>query len=147
MMFSTILFPLDLAGASEHTIALAARFAREQGATLHVVYVFDQGHDFEAAAFTSIDPQTVTFHTQEIHRVLASTVDRAVALGARAEAHVIEGGPAWQKILDEAARLGADVILMQTHGRRGLGRAVVGSTTEEVLRHSSIPVLAVREPG
>jgi nucleotide-binding universal stress UspA family protein len=147
VMFRTILFPLDLAGASEHTIAVAARLAREQEATLHVIYVLDQGHDFEAAAFTSIDPQTVSFHMREIQRVVTSTAERAVALGARAESHVVDGGPAWQMILHEATRLRADLILMQTHGRKGLGRAVVGSVTEEVLRHASIPVLVVREPG
>ena len=147
MTFRTILFPLDLAGASEHTIALAASLAREQEATLHLVYVLDEGRDFEAAAFTAIDPQTVSFHLREIQRVMTSTAERAIALGARAESNMVDGGPAWEMILHEATRVGADLILMQTHGRKGLGRAVLGSVTEEVLRHASIPVLVVREPG
>ena len=147
MTFRTILFPLDLAGASEHTIALAASLAREQEATLHLVYVLDEGRDFEAAAFTAIDPQTVSFHLREVRRLVSSTAERAVALGARAESHVVDGGPAWRMILETASGLGADLILMQTHGRQGLGRAIEGSVTEEVLRHASIPVLVVREPG
>jgi nucleotide-binding universal stress UspA family protein len=146
-MFHTILVPLDLSGASERTMSFAARLAQEQEATLHFVYVLDEARDFGAAAFTAIDPQTVSYHVHEVQRLVTSAVDRASALGARAESHVVDGGPAWRMILDEATRLGADLIVMQTHGRRGLGRAVEGSVTEEVLRHATIPVLAVRVPS
>jgi nucleotide-binding universal stress UspA family protein len=145
-MFRTILFPVDLTGASEHTVDLAARLAAEQGATLHFIYVLDPRRDYAAAAFTAIDPQSVLTHLREIQRLVASAVDRAAALGARAECHVVDGGPAWLMILDSATRLGADLIVMQTHGRRGLARAAQGSVTEEVLRHATVPVLAVRAP-
>jgi nucleotide-binding universal stress UspA family protein len=142
-MFRTILCPLDPAGASERTIALAAGLAHEQKATLHFVYVLDEARDFEAAAFAAIDPRTVSNHLHEVQRLVTSAVDRAVALGIRAESHVVEGGPVWRMILDEATRLGADLIVMQVHPRRGLHRALESSVTEGVLRHATIPVLPV----
>lgn len=144
-MFHDILFPIDLAGASEQTVVLAAMLARDQGATLHFVYVLDNARDFEAAAFTAISPQTVASHVRDVRELIATTIGRAHTLGAGAESHVVDGGPAWRMILVEAARVGADLILMQTRGRRGIARAVVGSVTEDVLRHATIPVLAVRE--
>ena len=145
-MFRTIVIPVDLHGVTDHVIAVAAGLARADDATLHVVYVLSEGRDFEAAAFTLIDEDTVAFHEREIQSVVASAVERARALGARAASHVVEGAPAWRMILDEAARLGADLIVMQTHGRRGIARAVEGSVTEEVLRHGTVPLLALREP-
>jgi nucleotide-binding universal stress UspA family protein len=145
-MFANIVFPINLEGVSEQTIVLAAMLARDQAATLHLIYVLDRARDFEAAAFTVIEPDTVTRHVHGVEKLVAAMAGHARALGARAESHVVDGGPAWRMILVEAGRLGADLILMQTHGRRGIARAVTGSVTEEVLRHATIPVLAVREP-
>lgn len=51
-----------------------------------------------------------------------------------------------QAILDQAQRTKADMIVMGTHGRRGLARAIMGSTAEEVLREAKVPVLLVRSP-
>jgi nucleotide-binding universal stress UspA family protein len=56
------------------------------------------------------------------------------------------GGPASQVIVERAAALGVNLILMTTHGRSGLGRALFGSTADSVLRHAPCPVLLVRIP-
>jgi nucleotide-binding universal stress UspA family protein len=55
-------------------------------------------------------------------------------------------GPASRVIVERAEALGASMILMTTHGRGGLGRAIFGSTADAVLRHATCPVLLVRTP-
>lgn len=55
-------------------------------------------------------------------------------------------GETWRTILDVAAERGADMIVMGTHGRRGLPRALLGSVTEKVVRTSDVPVLTMRAP-
>jgi nucleotide-binding universal stress UspA family protein len=55
-------------------------------------------------------------------------------------------GPPAEVINEVAARIGADVIVMVTHGRRGLARLIEGSIAEKVMRAAPCPVLAVRAP-
>jgi nucleotide-binding universal stress UspA family protein len=73
-----------------------------------------------------------------------SLVDKA---GARADTSLIEqfGGRASDSILAEAEKWKADLIVLGTHGRRGLRRALLGSDAEEVVRNSKVPVLLVRD--
>jgi nucleotide-binding universal stress UspA family protein len=145
-MFSTILVPMDLSGLPSRTAALTSRFAAEQNATLHFLYVLDVARDFATAAFTVLDDELIESHEREIAKLLAQAVDDALRFGARAESHIIHGAPTWELILDEANAVGADLIVMRTHGRKGLSRAVNGSVTEDVVRHGGMPVLVLREP-
>src|SRR5262249_21187016 len=57
---------------------------------------------------------------------------------------VLECGPPWEKVLEVAQRSDADLIVMGTHGRHGLGRLWLGSVAERVVRASHIPVLTMR---
>ncbi len=66
------------------------------------------------------------------------------ALGFEAGVAVIDKPPL-DAILEESSRLGAELVVMGTHGRRGARRLMLGSVAERVLRHSSVPVLVVRE--
>jgi nucleotide-binding universal stress UspA family protein len=145
-MFKTILVPVELTGVPPHIEAFASRFAAEQQATLHFLYVVDEGRDFEGAAYTMLEPSVIAFHDREIRTLLAKLVDDARATGAAAESHIVEGRPASEMILSAIAALKADLVIMRTHGRAGLSRALSGSVTEDVLRHSRIPVLALRDP-
>ncbi|MEZ4390622.1 MAG: universal stress protein [Polyangiales bacterium] len=61
----------------------------------------------------------------------------------RAESRVVFGHPA-ATILEVATREGADMIVMGTHGRTGLARAMMGSVAEEIVRHADVPVVTVR---
>jgi nucleotide-binding universal stress UspA family protein len=67
-------------------------------------------------------------------------------LSAEAAERMLQGIP-WQAIGDTAARLGADWIVMATHGRTGLARALLGSVTENVVRTAPCPVLTLRAQG
>lgn len=57
--------------------------------------------------------------------------------------HVADKHPA-QGVIDTATRLGADLIVMSSHGRRGARRLMLGSQTAEVVTHTTIPVLVIR---
>ena len=77
---------------------------------------------------------------EELHRLQAPDLD------ARLERRIEEGAPAGQ-ILRTAEEVGCDLIVMGTHGRTGLRRVLMGSVTEEVMRHARCPVLAAKGPG
>ncbi len=57
----------------------------------------------------------------------------------------VKTGRVAEAIVDEARESGCDLIVIGTHGRRGIGRALLGSDAENVLRHATVPVLLVRE--
>jgi nucleotide-binding universal stress UspA family protein len=77
-------------------------------------------------------------------RTLTAAKAAAQALGVEvATVHVADGRPA-EAILDTAKSEGCSLIVMSSHGRRGLGRLLLGSQTSEVLAHSVVPVLVVR---
>jgi nucleotide-binding universal stress UspA family protein len=80
------------------------------------------------------------------HKLLSAAEAAASKRGVRAEAALHEShlGRVADRIVHEAAKWGADLIVMGTHGRGGLGRLVMGSNAESVLRESPLPVLLVK---
>ena len=79
----------------------------------------------------------------EAEHYLETTVDALRRRGVDADYELLEGPPG-EMIVDEAEGIGAKMIAMSTHGRGGLGRVVLGSVADYVLRHASCPVLLVR---
>ena len=79
--------------------------------------------------------------------ILDTALAKARAAGVQADGELLEhvGGGSARFILDVAAKRRADLIVLGTHGRRGLRRLVMGSDAEEVVRTSNVPVLLVRE--
>jgi nucleotide-binding universal stress UspA family protein len=77
------------------------------------------------------------------HEFLASTASVLAAKGVKA-APVVAIGNATDGIVWAAEREGADLIVMSTHGRSGLGRIVLGSVADAVVRRTSLPVIVVR---
>jgi nucleotide-binding universal stress UspA family protein len=145
-MFHTILVPVDLSGLPARLQKLTAAFAAEQHGALHYLYVLDKGHDFEGAAFAPIAQDDVDLHMREIAALLSQLVGNARDAGARADWRSVEGSPASRVIVGQARSLDADLIVMTTHGRHGLNRALNGSVTEEVVRNAAVPVLVLHQP-
>lgn len=77
-------------------------------------------------------------------RVLGAAKQAAEAAGVNAQTLYVPNRHPAEAILDTAKSRGCDVIVMASHGRRGLGRLVLGSQTAEVLTHAKLPVLVVR---
>jgi nucleotide-binding universal stress UspA family protein len=73
-----------------------------------------------------------------------AVADAAAAAGVSCKGAMVEGLHAWEAILDQGKAQDCDVIVMASHGRRGMSALLLGSETQKVLTHSTLPVLVVR---
>jgi universal stress protein A len=132
--FSKILCPVDFDQNSLGAVSVAADLARERNATLHLLHVLPLAIK-EAFSFGEIESEARTKLERVGHQKLKA--------GTRYELLIVTGEPAIE-ILQAATRLGIDFIVMATHGRRGVGRLVLGSVAERVVREAACPVLTVK---
>ena len=137
-MYDDILLPTDGSGAADAAVDNALSLAAQYDATLHVLYVADTT-EYSTVTFEDdvVDPLE-----REGEDVVDGVVQRADAEGVVAKGVVMQGG-VFETIQNYVADEGIDAIVMGTHGRRGLGRALLGSVTERTLRSTDIPVLVV----
>ncbi|WP_434521927.1 universal stress protein [Halorubrum sp. AS12] len=141
-MYSEILVPTDGSPASDAAIEHAIDLADQYGARLHALYVVDGGaySGLEAGAEVVVD--ALESEGEEATRRVA---DAAADAGVECVTTVVSG-TAYQSIHDYVDEHGIDVVVMGTHGRKGLDRYLLGSVTERVVRTSDVPVLTVRQP-
>ena len=138
-MYETILVPTDGSSQSDAALDHAVTLARHHDATIHILYVADTNRD----SLTAQGGEVVDALELEGDRITSEAVER-VEPGVDV-VDTVEAGDPVETILDYATSVGADLVVMGTHGRRGLDRYLLGSTTERVVRLSSIPVLTLRE--
>lgn len=150
----TLLFATDFSTGAAHATEIANTLARLTGAKLHVVHVLTL---LETSVYwqtpmiaAGVDQRRLDeeLRTQAEHE-LGRFVERYFedpALGdpLEIERKVVEARVPFEAIIAEAERIGADMIVMGTHGRSGVLRALAGSTAERVVRHSPVPVLTSR---
>ncbi|WP_257298265.1 universal stress protein [Haloarchaeobius sp. FL176] len=139
-MYDDILFPTDGSEPSMAAFEYAVDLASTYGATLHVLYVADTNRD----SVTTVSGEVVDALESEGDRVVADVEDRARDHSVETTTEVIQGDPS-TTILDYAEDRGVDCIVMATRGRSGVTDLLLGSTTERVVRQSSMPVLAVSD--
>ena len=130
-LFQKILCPVDHDGQCHASLDLARKIAELTRARVYTLHV----------AFT--EPDEVRGTEKGVTLRLKKIVEEHLH-GLDYEFMVRVGSPA-AEILDAARELGADLIVIPTHGRAGLPRLVLGSVAERVIRESNIPVLAVRK--
>ena len=147
MRFDTILHPTDFSETADHARGVAVDLASRHGATLHL------------------------FHGQllHLHEPTKPPLDACAAVATAQAARLVERDPtrrrpdvrvshlpglsAFDAIMERVSQLQPDLIVMGTHGRTGLGRLLMGSTAEKVLRHAPGNVVTVksavrpRDPG
>lgn len=129
-----VLFPTDFSECSNHAFPYALQLAERYGAELHMLH---------ALALHAADPADPTHRFPEVEEVQAGDDGGGVRVF-----HVQQRGfSAAAVILDYAADHDVDLVVMGTHGRRGLRRFVMGSVAEEVIRFASSAVLSVRKPA
>lgn len=141
-MFQKILVPVDGSPISDAGISLAIKLAAPLHAKVRFVYVVEPARVLEVASapITVLEPDIAKAAGKEF---LAEAVARARSAEVNTSSELAEG-PATDKILEAARSFGADVIVMGTHGRGGIMRAVLGSVAEGVIRRAHIPVLVTR---
>jgi nucleotide-binding universal stress UspA family protein len=139
----TLLLATDFSEGSVAACAMARMLCELSGARLHVLHVVTEVTD---RSRRHLPVELVQDFVREVEALAQANMKTFVAThlaGLPVEAEVIVGD-GWQDIVRRAGEIGADLILIATHGKSGLERLLVGSTTERVLRHSLVPVLTVR---
>jgi len=150
-MFKNILVAIDGTTTSQRGLKTATELALDQKATLHVVHVVDN--------VTVVPMEAPYAQAPYIESMLEALRDTGRKLLAKAESFVRQqgvdvrtslaesnGNGVATQLLREARRRKADLIVLGTHGRRGLRRLLLGSDAEMVLREARVPVLLVRAP-
>ena len=142
MKMDTLLVPLDGSALAEAALPRAAEMARATGARLILLRAV-QAHTFPGA-----DPIPAQVNAvRDAEAYLTEVAERMGVLGVREIKRSVWYGPAAAAIVEAAQFNHADLIVMTTHGRTGVGRLVMGSVAESVLRGTTAPILIVREAG
>lgn len=152
-MFRRILVPLDGSPTSNRGLEEAIDLAGDRKATICLLHVIDE---LAVSAGTDgmmyMPPGYVDEFLQALRdegkKLLARAGAKVRKRGIAVEAVLLEttGRRVSDMIIRQAKKSRADVIVLGTHGRRGLSRLVMGSDAESVLRETSVPVLLVRSP-
>lgn len=142
-MFKKILLPTDGSKGVEKAINCATTVALEFSAKIYVLFAVEAPTlVFEYTNFTQ--EKVIDSMKQEGQQILEKTLALIKESGVNDVESVVREGHPGKVILDFAQEQKMDLIVMGTHGRRGLDRILLGSVTEEVVRLSPVPVLTVR---
>lgn len=148
-MYSKILVPIDGSDTSTAGLNEAIRLAKIHGSQLclmHIVNEFVFDYTFAPGPFSEDIIEVLRKGGKEI---LDAAEKLVVAQGIRPIRVMVEsiGGVAADLILEKAQEWKADLIVMGTHGRRGIFRLALGSDAEQVLRGATVPVMLIRGQG
>ena len=138
MKIKKIIVPLDGSTLAEMAVPAAVELAREHGAAVVLV---------RAAEASWITPDVVEAEVmvvREAEEYLEKVAARLRAEGAPAVETAVWYGTAASSIVEAAEAQRADLIVMTSHGRSGIGRLILGSVAESVLRGTSVPILLLR---
>jgi nucleotide-binding universal stress UspA family protein len=148
-MYKHILLPYDGSEPSSNALKEATAFAKSIGASLTLVHVVLPFHLHVQAWATSkevinkIEEGHVDEAKAAARAKLSEIEARAKAGGIRCDSVVAVDDFPYRAIIDTATKSGCDLIMMASHGRRGIDAVMLGSETAKVLAHSRIPVLVV----
>lgn len=151
-MFDAILLPTDGSPDAEKAAPYAARLAATFDATLYVMYVVDVDAVSLSLGAEQLDRLETGRFTEmtEVHERAAGAIARVRDVASEeglAIEPVIEVGVPHKAIVEFAEEEGVDLIVMTSHGRGGVKRALLGSVTERVARSTRVPVLVVDADG
>lgn len=149
-MYKKILVPTDGSDLSLKAIEHGIALAKETGAELSFVTITSPFHmiDREPRVMGGMPDEyqkyVHDYLTAESKEILENAEAKAAGAGVPCETFHAQHDHVYQGIIDTAALRKCDLILMASHGRRGLSAVVLGSETTKVLTHSDIPVLVYR---
>ena len=144
-MFQRILVPTDGSDITQKAVDTAIKLARSLNARLYTISV-KEPFPYSAISEMQPTPPQEFFDAQE--RIASQRIkavrDACAAMSIDCEAHTVEALHPWEAIIEHAQRMQCDLLVMASHGRRGVTALLLGSETQKVLTHSKIPVLVVR---
>jgi len=146
MIIKTILFPTDFSEEAAHALSYAVDVAKTYKAKLYILHVIQ---DIDISSNLHIPHQSVDVMFDEFASSAKKALDK-LCVSVQEDCKGIETitlrGIPYEEILKFAPAKKTDLIVMATHGRKGLDRVLFGSTAERVVRNSSCPVLTIRRP-
>ncbi len=144
-MFKRILVPTDGSDITGKAVQTAIDLAKVTGAQLSTISVKEP---FPYSAISEMQPVPPQEFYDAQERIAAervrAVVEAAKGAGMACEGFTVEALHPWEAILDQAKQQGCDLIVMASHGRRGMAALLLGSETSRVLTHSPLPVLIVK---
>jgi nucleotide-binding universal stress UspA family protein len=144
-MFKRILIPTDGSDITAKAVETAISLAKVHSSSLYAISVKEP---FPYSAISEMQPVPPQEFYDAQERIAAarvkSVVDAATAAGVTCNGHTVEALHAWEAIIDHAKAQQCDLIVMASHGRRGVAALLLGSETSRVLTHSEMPVLIVK---
>lgn len=149
-MYKRILIATDGSELAQRALDHGLKLAKLVGAEVVILTVTEPaavvGGGYASIAGTMIDPMPELIKAQEdaAKEVLASAERAAQAAGVPVKTRLIDNSFPAEGIVSAAGEIGADLVVMGSHGRRGIGRLLLGSQTSNVLAHSKVPVLVTR---
>jgi nucleotide-binding universal stress UspA family protein len=148
-MYQKILVPIDGSTTSNQGLDEAIKLAKLTGASIRVLHVVDElifAAGFEGYACYPTD--MIPLMREAGEAILLAGKARVEASAVAGDSLLVEGMAVRLSdvVLQQVADWGADLIVIGTHGRRGVGRLLLGSDAEQILRTATVPVLLVRAP-
>jgi len=148
-VYQRILVPIDGSATSERGLTEAIAIARMSRGSIRLLHVLDElvfvtGYEAGASYLKTVLPKL----RENSEQILVAARERVAAAGIDADTLCVEcfGQRTSDIIVEQATAWPADLIVLGTHGRRGVGRLMLGSDAEQVLRMTPVPVLLVRSP-
>jgi nucleotide-binding universal stress UspA family protein len=148
-MYKIIMVPTDGSGFDREAIRVALRMGERIGGKVRLVRVLATGSFFGAAPAGDSTPFAPDVPQTERERALSELYALEVECKAASTANIsvdLHSGPVNDVLQGYARRNNIDLIVMSTHGRSGISRLSLGSVTDSLIRHTTIPVLVVRPP-
>jgi universal stress protein A len=142
-----IVVPIDFSPSSERAANYAAAFARRVGASLHLIHALERPAPMRGAS-EAYEVRSAE-HLDDLYwaaRTRLGTLSEKLGLEGRISREV-RPGLAFKVITAAVVDLGADLVIMSTHGRTGLSHLLMGSVAERVIRSSACSVLILRDSG
>ena len=140
----TVLVPIDFSDCSKKALQYAVPLAEQHGAEVMLLYVAPSpsyaGGEYGIIDCSALNAELCSSGEKRLEALVAEEIRGKI----RAET-IVRTGSATAEIIDVAAKLPADIIVISTHGYSGLKHVVLGSIAEHVVRHAPCPVLVVRE--
>lgn len=141
MAFQKILITVDDDPLAAHAAEVGVGLARSLNAEIALIHAMDPSLIYSPEAGAVVDE--ISQHAQQDAARIMADFRARLPSGTSALQFIRQGRPG-QEIVRAAKEWPADLIVIGSHGRRGISRAVLGSVAEEVMRHAPCPVLVVR---
>jgi nucleotide-binding universal stress UspA family protein len=145
-MYQRILVPVDGSETAIKAMITALQMARDSGGQVHLVHVVEGMTPLAADPYGAYSGEVIEIMRQSGAKILEDALVVAKAAGVPADTELFDnfGERLAEVVADSATRFKADLIVVGTHGRRGLGRMMLGSGAEQIIRLAPVPVLVIR---